>query len=60
MVKGFKMEDKNLPNIPNDDEDIFNMMSEEEINSAFGDILQASQILLAKGCNCSKPWDYCI
>jgi len=54
------VEDKNLPNIPNDDEDIFNMMSEEEINSAFGDILQASQILLAKGCNCSKPWDYCI
>lgn len=42
-----------------DDDDVLNMMSEEDINDAFGDIIQTTQILLAKGCNCSKSWDYC-
>lgn len=41
-----------------DDEEL-EMMSDEEIDSVFGNIIQSCQVLLAKGCSCSKPWDYC-
>lgn len=57
MLRSFMLDDK-FSGAP-DDDDVLNMMSEEEINDAFGDIIQTTQILLAKGCSCSKSWDYC-
>lgn len=32
----------------------------EELEKAFGNILQEGEaFFLAKGCRCSKSWDYC-
>jgi len=56
-----------MENLPNGNKDNLlgkieniDMMLDEEIDATFGDVIQSAQILLAKGCVCSKPWDYCL
>ena len=43
-----------------DDNQIFNEMTEEEIDEAFGDIFSSNYAVLMAKCSCAKTWDYCV